>query len=288
MSRAGKHTGMEHFTRLNASVYLYEPTSTYGKLSNAPELILIAGWMNASLRNLAKYTSGYEKLYPSARIVIITTSTLNAALSTHAANLKRIAPVLELVYGLPSNAKLLLHCFSNGGGWTTTLLAESYRMRTGRPFPAIAMVMDSTPGKNSYKATVGAFVVALPNNILLRVVGTWILKLFWMLYRVAYWISRRDDLIMQMRKSLNNGRFFDLDTPRLYIYSDSDPFVAWEFVEEHAKEAKGMGYDVSKERFVESGHCFHLPFDEDKYWGAVISLWSTVSRPKRMINGASS
>jgi hypothetical protein len=276
---------MEHFTRLNSAVFLHEPT--HGKVPNAPDLILIAGWMNASMRNLAKYTAGYEKLYPSARIVVITTSTVNAAFTTHTANLNRIAPALEIVYGLPPDAKILLHFFSNGGGWTTTLVADTYQAKTDKPLPASAMVLDSTPGKNTYTATVAAFAVGLPKNILLQMVGTWILKMCWLLYRLAYLIGRNDDLIMRTRKGLNNEALFDVKTPRLYIYSDADPFVAWEFVEEHAQEAKETGYSVSKERFVESGHCFHLPLDENRYWAAVTSLWSTVSHLTDFINGAS-
>jgi len=285
MSKPVRPSGMEHFTRLNSAVFLHEPT--HGKVPNSPDLILIAGWMNASMRNLAKYTTGYEKLYPSARIVAITTSTVNAAFTTHAANLNRIAPALEIVYGLPPDAKLLLHFYSNGGGWTTTLVADAYHAKTGKPFPATAMVFDSTPGKDTYKATVDAFAVALPKNTLLRIVGIYILKMVWVLYRLAYLIRRKDDLVMQTRKGLNNKALFDTKTPRLYVYSDADPFVAWEFVEEHAQEAREIGYPISKERFVESGHCFHLPLDEDRYWAAVTSLWSTVSNSRGLIDGAS-
>ena len=97
---------LENFKRLNGSVYIHDPTTTTSS-ENHPDLILIAGWMNASPRHISKYTAGYQKLYPSARILAITTTSVDAVFTTHGANLKRIAPVLDILYTLHPNSKLL-------------------------------------------------------------------------------------------------------------------------------------------------------------------------------------
>lgn len=275
MSKPTKSNGMEHFSRLNSAVFLHEPTTRQSP--NDPDLILLVGWMNASMRNLAKYTAGYEKLYPSARVVVITTSAVDAAFTTNSANLNRIAPALEIVYSLPPDAKVLLHLFSNGGGWTTTLIARTYQARTGKPFPTTGIILDSTPGKATYEATTNAFTVGLPKNILLRFVGTWFLRISLALYMLACWIGRKDDRVAQTRKDLNDETLFDINTPRLYIYSSADPMVAWQFVEDHMEEAQNIGYPVSKEKFVESGHCMHLLQNEGRYWGAITKLWAAIS-----------
>ncbi|KIM98392.1 hypothetical protein OIDMADRAFT_43392 [Oidiodendron maius Zn] len=252
---------LENFKRLNGSVYIHDPTTTTSS-ENHPDLILIAGWMNASPRHVSKYTAGYQKLYPSARILAITTTSLDAAFSTHGANLKRIAPVLDILYTLRPNSKLLLHFFSDGGSFTSTLIARKYQERMGRPLPAKVVILDSSPGRATYEAGVRAFSVALPKNIVLKVIGILLLRLFYGFYKC--------------RVDLNTKSLFDIDAPRLYIYSVADDMISWQFVEEHCNEAKKLGYTVNREKFMDSSHCGHLMTDEKRYWAAVLRLWSAV------------
>jgi len=266
---------MEHFTRLNPSVFLYEPTSKPSSIE--PDLIVLAGWMDAPMRNLAKYTAGYQKLYPSTRIVVITTSAFDTVARSNSSTVKRIAPVLDAICALPPDAKFLLAFFSNGGLYTTSMLARIYREKTGKPLPATAIILDSTPGRATYEATVRALSVGLPKNILLRFIGILVFRLLFGVYQLQCWIQQRDDFIEKARVDLNEKTLFDINTPRLYVYSEGDPMVDWRFVEEHSDEAQKLGYVVKKERYVESGHCMHLLLDQKRYWGAVTRLWSAVS-----------
>jgi hypothetical protein len=48
----------------------------------------------------------------------------------------------------------------------------------GRALPVTAVVMDSSPGRATYEATVRAFAVALPKNILVRLIGILVLRIF--------------------------------------------------------------------------------------------------------------
>jgi pimeloyl-ACP methyl ester carboxylesterase len=276
-SKTSKHLG--HFSHLNQAVYDHEPiitASTSLPSANAPDLILLITWMDASLRNIAKYTTGYAKLYPSARILLITTSSIDAAFISWIMNRNRIAPVLEVLYALPSDAKFLLHLFSNGGAFTAAFIADTYQKEVGRPLPVTALVLDSAPGKATYEDTVRAFAVSLPKNIILRFLGVALLKFFYGLYQLVCLLSRQEDMVERARKVLNSKSLFDVKTPRMYIYSVNDEMVPWQYVEEHAAEAEKLGYAVDKEKFVDSGHAAHLVSDEMRYWDAVKSLWSSV------------
>ena len=266
---------LENFKRLNGSVYIHDPTTTTSS-ENHPDLILIAGWMNGSPRHISKYTAGYQKLYPSARILAITTTSVDAAFTTHGANLKRIAPVLDILYTLHPNSKLLLHFFSDGGSFTSTLIARKYQERMGRPLPAKVVILDSSPGRAAYEAGVRAFSLALPKNIVLKVIGILLLRLFYGFYHMYYYIRREPNLVEKGRVDLNTKSLFDIDAPRLYIYSVADDMISWQFVEEHCNEAKKLGYTVNTEKFMDSGHCGHLMTDEKRYWAAVLRLWSAV------------
>ena len=266
---------LEHFTRLNPAVYIHQPTSNTS--SRDPDLIVLATWMDASIRNVAKYAAGYEALYPSARILLITTTTPDAMFRSNAANLNRIAPVLEVLQALPPNARFLIHSFSNGGAMTISFIAKEFQAKTGRALPATALILDSAPGRASYSATVRAFAVALPKFFILRWIGTAIIAIvFWML-KFSYWVKAQPDAVEQIRRYLNMARLFGMDTPRLYIYSVKDDIVAWQDVEEHVEEAKGLGYKVDSEKFLDTAHSGHLIRNEGRYWAAVKRLWSSAA-----------
>jgi hypothetical protein len=193
-----------------------------------------------------------------------------------AGNVKRVGPVLEVLYTLPPKTKLLLHFFSNGGSFTSILIAKKYQEKMGKLLPATAVILDSTPGRGTYEATVRAFAVALPKNPVIRVIGILGIRMFFWLYYFAYLLRRKLDLVAQASKDLNTKTLMDVDTPRLYIYSEADDMVAWQSVEEHIEEAKKLGYTVESEKYLESSHCGHMMIDEKRYWAAVQRLWSTV------------
>jgi hypothetical protein len=265
---------LEQFTRLSTSVYLHEPTSKHDP--NSPDLILISGWMDARPRHLAKYTHGYEKLYPSARIILISTTGRDCALSTHTWNLKRISPVLEIISHLPSDAKILLHTASMGGGWTSALIARAYFEQTGRLLPVTAMVLDGSPGRTTFKDTVAAFAAILPRNVFVRLLGIFAIRVIYGLYMFAYMVLRKKNLIDALREDLNDPKIFRRKVTRLYIFSDGDEVVRKRDVVEHAVEAEGVGYRVLREEFEKGAHCALLLEDEERYWGSVRRLWGSV------------
>ncbi|PVH84793.1 hypothetical protein DL98DRAFT_512205 [Cadophora sp. DSE1049] len=270
---------LEHFVRLNPSVFYHEPTTSKSNSSTAPDpdFIFLAGWMDASARNLAKYTAGYETLYPSARIIAITTTSIDAAFLPHSSNLKRIQPAIDILHTLPPESKVLVHFFSVGGAWTTCLVAKAYLAKTGRPLPVTAMVLDSTPGRVKYASTIRAFAVALPKHPILNALTNIGIRIMFFLYIFAYWVSGKLDLIAQTRADLNNKSCFATDAKRLYVYSEADDKVAWGFVEEHMEEARGLGYMVEGDRWVDSTHCGHLLVDAERYWRGIMRLWESVS-----------
>jgi len=266
---------MENFITLSSSVFLYRPTSVISS-HDEPDLIILVGWMDAKPRHLSKYSAGYMKLYPSAQIIAITTSSIDTAFRTSHANVHRVAPVLELLYNFPPNLKIFVHLFSDGGAFTTGLIARMYKEKMDRQLPMRAMLLDSSPGRVTFRGTTAGFAVALPKNIIVKSAGTFAIVVIWCLYTIGYWLLGKPDLIESSRRHLNDRSFFCLSAPRMYIYSDTDQIVAWQFVEEHAVEAESLGYKVDREKFLGSSHNAHLLMDQDRYWNTVQRLWNTV------------
>ena len=54
------------------------------------------------------------------------------------------------------------------------------------------------------------------------------------------------DVVEEMRLALNDKKLFDLEAPRVYIYSSADDMVEPGDVEEHAGEAERLGYVVAR------------------------------------------
>jgi hypothetical protein len=202
MSRSQVPPGLEHFDRLNPSIW-YRQTPLDTSTQDAPQLVLLVGWMDATARHVSKYTAGYEKLYPSARILAITSTVLDLTLASEAAKSKRLAPIFEILYALPPDTKLLLHFFSNAGAIITMTLFKTYREKTGRMLPVTAVVMDSTPGKAKYETTIRAFSVSLPKNPILRVIGAVLLRVFFWVYILRAVMSGKGDEVEQSRKVFN-------------------------------------------------------------------------------------
>ena len=272
MSQSQVPLGLEHFSRLNNSVWYHQPSSKTS--SHGPDCVLLLGWMDAQPKHIAKYAAGYEKLYPSASILAITTSSYDAAFATEAANNKRILPVLDILYDLPPNSKLLLHFFSNGGGFTGMLLARCYRKKRGKALPTTATIYDSLPGRIRMKAQTRAFMVALPKSIVVKAIVTFMMYITYPLFRLRYIFTA--DPVEKVRLALNDKTLFDLDAPRVYIYSEVDDMVKAGDVEEHADAAAKLGVTVFKEKYLTSGHAAHMIQDPKRYWSIVQKLWSMV------------
>lgn len=84
------------------------------------------------------------------------------------------------------------------------------------------------------------------------------------MYVLAYWVSRKLDLIAQTRKDLNDKSYFERTAPRMYIYSEKDHKVSWEFVEEHMAEGRELGFMVEGDRWIDGTYCGHLLVDPER------------------------
>lgn len=274
MAGTRSQQGLGHFARLNQAVYIHQPNSNDS--SRDPGLILLAAWMDASIRNVAKYTAGYEKLYPSARILVIMTSSTDVVFRSETANLNRVAPVLDILYSLPSDVRFLVHSFSNGGALTTSLIAREFVAKTGRQLPVTALVLDSSPGKATHQGAIRALAVGLPKFFIFRWLIVIAISIYYWMTKFLYWITLRIDMLKKTREELNTSALFRLEAPRLYIYSVKDYIVAWQEIEEHVGEAKKSGYRVDTEKFSDTAHAGHLKGNDERYWGCVKRVWDTV------------
>jgi hypothetical protein len=262
------------FAKLADSVYIQDPTDSSDKV-NRP-VILIAFWMNAPPRALAKYVVEYRRLVPSARIIFVRSSSIDFIWRLRTETRRaRVTPAMEAMRGLvtPENP-VFVHLFSNGGLSNITHLLQAWKNATGTPLPISAMILDSAPGSPSLRSGLKAFSFALPQMWILRLLGKSLLFVVLVLFKLIHVLRIFPDPISLARKVVNDPSLVRAVNPegklaRCYVYSDTDDLVDWRDTESHALDAEKKGWVVRRELFKGSPHVGHMRAEPDRYWGIV-------------------
>ncbi|KAB8216101.1 hypothetical protein BDV33DRAFT_179569 [Aspergillus novoparasiticus] len=275
------------YTKLSPSIYIQEPQSQSAS-NGAPKTIILAFWMNAPPRALSKYVTEYTRLAPTARIIIILSSSKDfMTRSGKKVQEARLAPAVEALQASVSSSssseektkdqeQVFVHMFSNGGVFSTISLLATYQKTVGRPLRISSTILDSAPGVATVSGAMKAFSFALPGPWLLRLLSKVALWVFFVLGALVRRLVGMSDAVSVARKAMNDQRLVcsgdggDGGKPRrCYIYSDADELVDWRDVERHADEAEARGWVVTREKFLGSPHVSHMRADPERYWGIV-------------------
>ncbi len=268
------------FRVLGRGVTILHPDDalTLSSTGATPTLILVLSWMAAPTRHVKSYLAEYRLRYPSSTIVHISTSLIDATVRPDVMRRRELKPVVDIITSeasrcSPSQPRILLHLFSNGGAYTTSQLAIAYRRQTGCPLPAAAVVLDSTPGKATFSLTLRAMKIGLASTPLLaRMLGTAAVTLGLAVYFLLERLGVKN-VIELARHILNNKNLISPKAPRLYIFSNSDELVLWQDVEAHSHQAEAKGISTRRLVFDKTGHVGHVRVRKDEYWSAVAELW---------------
>ncbi|KAF2816086.1 DUF829-domain-containing protein [Mytilinidion resinicola] len=281
----------EGFERLTDVVFLYTPgpdpdvtiapTLKNGNTDAPPDLILLATWMGAGPRHVLKYTSGYQSLFPFARIVLIVNGPSDIILYSAKAQRKRVEPVVEIIKSTTNKTpgrkpRILLQTMSNGGAYQISKVAEVFKETEGLPLPVNAIIVDSAPGKDSISGSTRAFMLGLPKSWIVQTIGAVVMYGVMVFSVVAQTLTWQEQIVTGLRKNLLDKSLFNPSASRCYIYSKADEMVWWKDVQEHASEARATGWhNVEEVVFESSAHCGHMRTHEKEYWDAVLTTWKT-------------
>ena len=264
------------FKQLAATVWYYEPqentSNGVATATNQPDLVVLSTWMGAAPKHILKYIVGYQELYPKSPILMLTNTIMDIILRTRQSYKDKLKPALRIIRDAAmarDDPKILLHLYSNGGANHAASLAYFYRQQYNAPLPVSGMILDSAPGVATYRRSIAAMAVGLPQFILGRILGYIIIHIMCAAMWVTHHIFKRENIISQIRRQLVDPTLFPTSSPRVYIYSETDKMVGWKDVEYNAQLAKEAGYRVQTERYGKSAHCGHLRTDPRRYWDAV-------------------
>lgn len=264
---------MTYFDKVGNNTYLLTPDLYTPK----EPLILLFSWMGAAPKHIAKYTAAYCKLFPTARIVLVRNE-VGDFFRSEATYDKLLTPTIGIVKEhVKQKGQVLVHSFSNGGSNQLLQFAKAWVKREGSPMPMRAQVMDSAPGIGPWRRSHKALATSLPRFWLLKLLGSVAIHLFLAIIFVIDKLGRRENIMVVIRRKLNDPNLFDIRAPRVYLYSKADEMVGHDEVELHADQAEAQGWKVTKVRFEGSPHAGHIREDEGRYWNAVQEAWKVGS-----------
>lgn len=270
------------FTRLSPKVWLYEPPTTGGApiSPTSPTTILLCSWMNAVPKHVDYYTRSYMRIYPHARIILVSINTVEFLLQSEPRRRADVTAAVTAILAPPQDSeRLFVHSLSNGGGRRVYGIAGAYAALTGRPLPAKAWMIDSAPGIPKFRRDIHALIVPA------RGWGwfAWIpymaavLSITSVVYVVVNWCPKWvwHELVWGPVAGMNDEKLIEKKCVRGYVYSNEDLAIDWKDVEWHAKAAEEKGLRVMKKMVHGAAHVqlFKGKEGEKGYWGFMERLW---------------
>lgn len=299
---------LNEMEQLNSEAWLFQPEKSNLNSTevgqNDPKLILVFGWMDAKLIHLKKCkiklfnctielnsvpyptdTELYSHLFPHSTLLLIRT---NQKMFLSSVRTKRnlLTPVLNYYLSNPTSS-LLVHSFSNGGAmklmafikFLSNIRSVSTEANSNVVLPARALILDSLPGKSSFRKALAAFSVPFANRFfLIRWLAYVSIAMFFTSGRIYRVITRQPDVFSEIRTLLfQNPKYFSQNIPRRYIYSKEDKLIFYKDIEEHIEDMKRViprGQDLIRgEEFEGSSHVGHLRVDKERYEKIIKEAW---------------
>jgi hypothetical protein len=271
---------LSQFKRLSPQVSLYEPPSDIKASSDSPTTILFCSWMNAASKHVDYYTRSYMRIYPGARIILVTINTVEFLYTSEGRRRKEVSQAVNALLASPygEEDRLVVHSISNGGAKRFYGVAGAYQACTGKQLPAKAYVMDSSPGIPKFRRDMHALLVPARRLSWFAWIPFYIATLLSVsgVYVVVNWMPRWfwGELVFKPLELINTPTFMPKSCVRGYVYSKEDLAIDWRDVEFHAREAEEKGYRVKKKMIEGAGHAvlFKGKGGESDYWSWVNRL----------------
>lgn len=279
---------LDSFLRLNSVVSLHTPWGAPSSRSSglslpvsdsaaedtAPETILLLSWAGAASRHIEKYTNLYIEKHSAASIILVRSGLENFLARSNKKQRCLVEPAVNALLAR-SGRRLLVHAFSNGGAKTWCTINAVYRRTTGRLLSCDLTIIDSAPGRSSFKQSQAAIRGGLPKQSIPRAFLEGAFNVVLCMMWIANHVPDYPEVVKMIRKELNDESLISRDGRRCYIYSDSDDIIGSTDVEDHAEEAAERGWRPTLVKFKGSQHVAHFKQDPTLYWDIVEGSWKS-------------
>ncbi|RDW59045.1 hypothetical protein BP5796_11969 [Coleophoma crateriformis] len=268
---------LEGSQSLGDGIFFYGSSTPVPTTDKSPTLVILATWFAAQPRHISRYVKTYQSIFPGTDILILQTSIPDMVYRPYSVQQTKLYPAVPIVvkHSQQPDHEILLHMFSNSGAHTACQLAHAHRSKTGTGMKVGAMILDSTPGMNTFQIITDGFIAGMPSTPVVREILSLLIYGLVGAITAKEAITRDEHFIQRLRKDLNNEQCFQSERGRVYIYSKADTITPWENVERHAENARDItAGKVRLELWEESPHVSHMSRDSERYWEIVRQIWS--------------
>ncbi|PSN66566.1 indole-diterpene biosynthesis protein-like protein PaxU [Corynespora cassiicola Philippines] len=269
-----------NFVSLGASTSLYTPPT-----AASGHLVVIATWLGAAEKHIAKYTTAYHELAPKSRILLIQ-SPVGGLFQTYGAHRRAMRPAVKAIKDVCNDCDearphILLHAFSNAGAAAVANLSHVFLEEFKMPLPVVGLICDSSFAKGGYKQNYSSSLSSLPRTFAFKIAGPPISNLMILLQELSIAIGRYERPEEYLRKSILDERLLRVGQPGeeghkriCYIASKADTMIPWEDVISHAEKARTEGWKVVMFMYDDTPHCNHMAKHEDEYKNTMRAAWT--------------
>ncbi|KAF2473426.1 indole-diterpene biosynthesis protein-like protein PaxU [Lindgomyces ingoldianus] len=264
------------FSTLGPHISLFVPPDP------APgQLVILCTWLGAGKNHIAKYASGYSKIAPRSKILLIESSVWIIA-SPYVRQRVAIQPATQVVRavldecgygkrGLVTNPNITIHTFSNGGTNSATQMLIVLRRQLGAPIPITGITCDSGPARGTYWKSFQSMLLSLPKGIFWSIIGPIVIAFVTNVLFGSQLIGWEKPERIYRRTLLDENI---VDCRRIcYIFSKADAHVECDDITSHADDARRHGWDVKELLFEDTPHCNHISKYRTEYFDAIRLVW---------------
>lgn len=234
MSAYSTYSGV-NFEQIQSTLEIHRPTD---HVASAP-IVLVLGWMDGEMRHVSKYALPYTELCPGSTIVMQTVDRWNF-LYRHGEQEQCADKLIDALPQLTDGScpRVIVHSFSNGGLGTLNSFFRRMHARNGSMFP-VGNIMDCSPGRMTPDADEALLFGTEKSGFMQRTATRMFVKGLNAYRRLSSRITGRPEMLDGLRQISNNPKAWMRETlpPRIYMYTESDIFIAPGDVESHAREA---------------------------------------------------
>ena len=157
---------------------------------------------------ISKYIQGCQTLPPASSVLLILSSPPDLLYRRTRTQPHWVAPdvsnTVSACKSANSDLAIIIHGFSNGESHQTLNLLRAYHEINSSPFPSHVTILDSCPGRGTFKRSVLAFSSALPKSQTLRFLLLLLNYLIVSIYWLASVLFAIPDPMERIRQALND------------------------------------------------------------------------------------
>jgi hypothetical protein len=307
MSKKPHKAESSGFQALSRSISIYEPREPA-----KGQLVILATWLGGTAKHIARYTSLYKKVAPSAKILLIQ-GPMDSFLAPYPIQRSNIRPAIgpiaqvlkECTYpdknvdshhGITDSStkpRILLHIFSNGGANNVLQLLHVWKSEMGSPLPLSGLVIDSALASGGPKQNYRGFQQSIPKDPMFKLLGPIAASYALLVLESSIALGRYPRPETAMRQCIfdetlvqvggaeharddddtNGVRTPVVTKPICYFASKADQNTPFQDIVSHANEAEQKGWEVDLHLWDDTPHCNHLGKHEEEYVEAVRNMW---------------